>query len=76
MADQARLDEMQSKYKAAVDEWVTAIRQEESLASVCHDEAQIDEWEAADNTEEQARSNAKAAKEEYEGALREEIFGF
>ena len=76
MADQAKLDEMQGRYKAAVEEWVAAIRHEESLASVGHSEARLDEWEAADEAEEEARNKAKDAKGEYEGALREEIFGF
>ena len=75
-ADQTKLDELQSKYKAAVEAWVSAIRHEESLASVNHSEAQVDAWEEADSAEEEARDKAKDAKEEYEGALREEMFGF
>lgn len=31
--EKAELDQMQSNYKAAVDEWVAAIRLEEALAS-------------------------------------------
>ena len=31
--DIAQLDQMQSSYKAAVDQWIAAIRQEEALAS-------------------------------------------
>jgi hypothetical protein len=30
------LDQLQVAYKAAVEEWITAIRQEEALASVNH----------------------------------------
>ena len=30
---QQELDELQASYKAAVDEWVQAIREEEALAS-------------------------------------------
>jgi hypothetical protein len=72
----AKLDEMQSAYKAAVDEWVTAIRQEEALASVDHTVAEVDAWEAAGFKEEDARNKAKAAKKVYEGALRQEFFNF
>ena len=70
------LDQMQSEYKAAVEEWIAAIRQEEALASVNHTVAEVDEWEHADDREEQARSKAKAAKKAYEDALREEFFHF
>ena len=72
----AELDRMQAEYKAAVEAWVAAIRQEEALASVNHSVAEIDHWEAAHFREEDARNKAKAAKEGYEGALREEFFDF
>jgi hypothetical protein len=35
--DTLELDQMQNAYKAAVEEWITAIKQEEALASVDHD---------------------------------------
>lgn len=72
----AELDKMQSSYKAAVDEWVAAIRKEEALASVNHSEAEIDAWEAAGFAEDDAREKAKSAKKAYEDALREEFFNF
>lgn len=72
----AKLDEMQSAYKAAVDEWVTAIRQEEALASVDHTVAEVDAWEGAGFKEEAARNKAKAAKKVYEDALRQEFYNF
>jgi hypothetical protein len=72
MEDQnAELDRMQSDYKAAVDEWIAAIRDEEALASVNHSVA-----EAAGFKEEEIRSRAKAAKKEYEAALRLKFFDF
>lgn len=74
--DSADLDQMQRKYKAAVEAWVAAIRREEALAMVNHTLAQIDQWEAADDDEEKARSEAKAAKKAYEDALREKFFHF
>jgi hypothetical protein len=77
MEDQnAELDRMQSDYKAAVEEWIAAIREEEALASVNHSVAQIDQWEGAGFKEEESRSRAKAAKKEYEGALRLKFFDF
>ena len=72
----SKLDEMQSTYKAAVDEWITTIRQEEALASVNHTVAQVDAWESAGFHEEVARTKAKAAKTIYENALRQEFFDF
>ena len=74
--DLSELDKMQGAYKAAVDEWIAAIRHEEALASVDHTVAQIDQWENAGYQEEEARNRAKAAKKAYEGALREKFFNF
>jgi hypothetical protein len=74
--DPSELDEMQSAYKAAVEEWIAAIRQEEALASVDHSIAEVDKWEQAHFEEEEIRSKVKAAKQRYEDALREKFFGF
>jgi hypothetical protein len=74
--DTSGLDQMQSAYKAAVEEWIGAIRQEEALASVNHSIAQVDQWEQAHFTEDDIRSRVKAAKKQYEDALREKFFGF
>jgi hypothetical protein len=74
--DTSELDEMQSAYKAAVEEWIAAIRQEEALASVDHSIAKVDKWEQAHFKEEEIRSKVKAAKQRYEDALREKFFGF
>lgn len=43
----AELDQKQLQYKAAVDQWIAAIRHEEELASVEHSIADLDAWEAA-----------------------------
>lgn len=73
----AELDAMQARYKSAVEQWINAIRAEEALASPAeHSVAQIDQWEAAADAEEQARVEAKAAKADYEDALRKEFFNF
>jgi hypothetical protein len=74
--DTATLDQLQHDYKSAVENWIAAIRHEESLASVNHDVAEVDAWENADDQEEAARQKAKAAKKAYEDALREEFFNF
>jgi hypothetical protein len=74
--DGVELDQMQADYKAAVDEWIAAIKQEEALASVNHTVAELDKWEQAAMKEDSMRSKVKAAKKEYENALREKFFGF
>jgi hypothetical protein len=74
--DTSELDHLRETYKAAVDEWITAIRHEEELASVNHSVAEVDNWEGADSLEQEARVRAKTAKKAYEAALREEFYHF
>jgi len=38
--------------------------------------AQVDEWEQAHFKEEEARNKAKAAKKDYENAIRQDLFYF
>jgi hypothetical protein len=71
-----KLDQMQSAYKAAVEEWIAAIKQEEALASVNHTIAEVDKWEAAHFAEDEIRSKVKAAKKQYEDALRQKFYRF
>ena len=70
------LDQMQNAYKAAVEEWITAIKQEEALASVDHSIAEVDKWEQAHFREDKIRSKVKAAKKRYEDSLRRKFYGF
>jgi hypothetical protein len=74
--DTLELDQMRAAYKAAVEEWIAAIKQEEELASVDHTVAEVDKWEGAHFAEDKIRSKVKAAKKKYEDALREKFFGF
>jgi hypothetical protein len=74
--DNLELDQMLAAYKAAVEEWIAAIRQEEELASVNRTVAELDKWEQAHLREDEIRSKVKAAKMQYENALREKFFGF
>jgi hypothetical protein len=77
MTDEVQdMDRMQSAYKAEVERWIAAIREEEALASGIHSEANLDAWEAAHFREEAARERAKSAKRQYEDALRMEFFNF
>lgn len=74
--ENADLDQMQSAYKAAVEAWIAAIREEEALASVDHTVAEVDKWEDAGFQEEDLRERAKEAKADYEAALRQKFFSF
>jgi len=74
--DTLELDQLQGVYKAAVEEWIAAIKQEEALASVNHSVAEVDQWEQAHFREDEIRNKVKAAKRQYEDALREKFFGF
>jgi hypothetical protein len=77
MADENQeLDQLQGAYKSAVEAWITAIREEEALASGDHSVAEVDKWENAHFREEEARDKAKEAKSVYEDVLREKLFGF
>jgi hypothetical protein len=70
------LDQLQSAYKAAVEAWIAAIKREEALASVNHSVAELDKWEEAHFAEDDLRSKVKAAKKNYEDALRRKFFNF
>ncbi len=72
----ADLDQMQNAYKAAVEEWIAAIKEEEALACVNHSLAEVDRWEGAHFREEELRNKAKGAKNKYEAALRLKFFNF
>jgi hypothetical protein len=73
---QRELDQLQAAYKAAVDKWVAAIREEEALASQNHSVAELDQWEAAHFREHKLHKDADYRKRLYEDALRREFFGF
>ncbi len=72
----AELDRLLAAYKAAVEQWIKAIRDEEALASVNHSVAEVDAWEAAHFREDELRDAVKAAKKDYEDALRREFYDF
>ena len=73
---QQELDELQTAYKGAVDEWLAAIRAEEALASGNHDVAELDKWEQAHFREHKLHKEVDYRKRLYENTLRREFFGF
>ena len=74
--EHSELDALQASYKAAVEDWISAIRNEEALASVNHSVAEVDQWENAGFAEDEKRKVAKEEKAKYEDALRRKFFGF
>ena len=75
-SEHPELDDLQTAYKAAVEKWISAIRNEEVLASANHSVIEIDQWEKAHLDEDEMRTAVKAAKASYEDALRKQFFGF
>jgi hypothetical protein len=74
--ENAELDALRFKYKAAVDRWIAAIRAEEDLATPDHSMVAVENWDQANFTEEDARNAAKAARAEYQDALRQVLYNF
>ena len=70
------LDRLRFNYKEAVDRWVAAIRAEEDLATPDHSMVAVEEWDRANFTEQDARTAAKAARQEYADALRQVLYNF
>lgn len=76
LSEHAKLSTMLRVYKAAVEEWITAVREEEFLACGDPTLTELDDWEQAHFNEEEARNKAKKAKKDYEDAVRQSLFGF
>jgi hypothetical protein len=76
LSEHAELWTMLRAYRAAVEDWVTAVREEEFMACGDPTVAQLDDWEQAHFKEEEARNKAKKAKKDYEDAIRQSLFGF
>jgi hypothetical protein len=70
------LDNLLAAYKAAAQEWIAAIQQEERLALPDHSMRDWEVWDRAVLTEEEAGEKAKDARREYEDALRKQLLNF
>jgi hypothetical protein len=68
--DKGNLDQLRLAYKTAVDEWVSAIRAEEALATPDHSMVAWEKWDTAHFTEEDSEAKAHQAREAYKDALR------
>jgi hypothetical protein len=69
------LDHLHLDYRKAVDEWVDAIRAEETLATPNHSMTAMEHWDTADFNEHDAREKATLAREAYKNALRSVNYG-
>jgi len=74
--ENAELDKLRFNYKAAVERWVAAIRAEEDLATPDHSMVAVEKWDLANFSEEDSRNIAKAARQEYQDALRQVLYNF
>ncbi len=74
--DTHELDALRVAYRAAVDQWVAAIREEETLATPDHSMVAVEVWEQARFKEEDARAKANQARETYRDALRRVLYNF
>ncbi len=69
----AELDELQAAYKAAVEEWIVAIKREEALASVNHTVAELDQWEQAHFDEDDARNKGLGGEAQVRGRATSQV---
>jgi hypothetical protein len=71
----ADIDQLRLEYKAAVDEWVAAIRAEEALATADHSMTAMENWDDAHFREQDAQQKATKSREAYKDALRAVNYG-
>jgi len=69
------LDQLRFAYKKAVDEWVDAIRTEETLATLDHSMIAMEKWDEAHFKEHDAHEKATEAREAYKDGLRAVNYG-
>jgi hypothetical protein len=74
--ENSELDKLRFNYKAAVERWIAAIRVEEDLATPDHSMIAAEKWDLANFAEEDSRNIAKAARQEYQDALRQVLYNF
>lgn len=70
------LDELLAAYKSAVEDWITAIRREETLAVGDHSMRDWEVWDRAVLDEKDAGERAAEARQAYEDALRKQLLNF
>ena len=66
----SELDRLRTDYKAAVEQWIAAIREEEALATPDHSVRAWDRWEKAGFAQQEAQEAARLKREAYTDGLR------
>jgi hypothetical protein len=74
--EKSDFDQLLAAYRAAVDVWVGAIRNEESLANDDHSMVEMERWDDEEFKVEDAEKAAKKARDAYKDALRKKNYGF
>ena len=70
------LDQLLQNYKQATDNWIEAIRSEESLATADHSMTAMEHWDTAGLHIHDAERTAKKARDLYKNELRKKNYGF
>lgn len=73
---QEELDTLLAIYKSAVNDWISAIREEEDFATPDHSMKEWEVWDQSGFREAAARDKAKAARAAYADALRHKLYNF
>ena len=74
--EQRELDRRRDLYREAVEQWIGNIRAEEALARPDHSMAAVEAWEHAHFQEEDARTKAIQARQDYQNELRRILYRF
>ena len=69
-------DQLLVDYRRAIDNWVNALRAQETLANDDHSMVEMEKWDAAGFTTHDAEAVAKKARDRYKNALRKKNYGF
>jgi hypothetical protein len=69
-------DILLTQYKKSIDDWIKAIRKEESLATPDHSMVEMEKWDSAGFAMHDAEAAAKKARDLYKNALRRKNYGF
>jgi hypothetical protein len=74
--DEFNFDSLLTQYKQSIDDWIKAIRTEESLATSDHSMVEMEKWDSAGFAMHDAEAVAKKARDRYKNALRRKNYGF
>jgi hypothetical protein len=73
--DANEIEQIRLAYKNATDQWVSAIREEEALATADHSMVAMENWDTAQFKTQDAGTKAAKAREAYQDALRGVNYG-